>query len=48
MVKTIDNITSPLPGTKIRPLYTYNDEQKALLKTLSEVGILSIQCCIQC
>ncbi|EIM83498.1 CRAL/TRIO domain-containing protein [Stereum hirsutum FP-91666 SS1] len=36
MVKTQDNITAPLPGTTIKPLHTYDDEQTAMLTALRE------------
>lgn len=38
MVKTQDNITAPLPGTTIKPLHTYDDEQTTMLTALREVG----------
>lgn len=37
MVKTQDNITSPLPGTKVKPVHNYDDEQTAMLTALREV-----------
>lgn len=42
MVKTKHNITSPLPDTEVKPVYTYNDEQTAMLTALREVCCLRV------
>ncbi|KAF7974884.1 hypothetical protein HWV62_11021 [Athelia sp. TMB] len=36
MPKTTTVITSPSPGTKVKPLWEYNDEQKAQIEALRE------------
>lgn len=38
MAKTHEVLVKPAPGTKIAPVYNYDDEQKAKLASLKEVS----------
>ena len=40
MPKTHQILTSPAPGTQIRPVHQYDEEQKGKMQALSEVRIL--------
>ena len=38
MVKTHEVLTKPAPGTVISPVYNYDEEQKAKIQALLQVG----------
>lgn len=42
MAKTHQVLTFPAPGTKVKPVFIYDDEQRAKLNALKEVRLFSL------